>query len=62
MFLQIYADVLEQQAMKNNIRGENLQPELVDSFREDQLGQLFELHNEATTKTVGSDKTGSDEH
>lgn len=48
--------------MKNNIRGENLQPELVDSFREDQLGQLFELHNEATTKTVGSDKTGNDEH
>ena len=58
LFLQMYADMLERQQEEGKDFGGQLSEEQLTSVNEEQLHQLFALHQEITTPSNNSSSTG----
>lgn len=57
---QIYADLLERQQQQGNDFGSNISEEYLQNIDEDQLYQLYALHQEITNVSEGSDVNKKD--
>ena len=57
LFVQMYADVLERQQEEGKGFGSQLSEEQLTSVNEEQLHQLYALHQEITTPSGNSDST-----
>jgi len=57
LFLQMYADLLERQQEEGKGFGGQLSEEQLTTVNEEQLRQLYALHQEITTPSDNSDST-----
>ena len=57
LFLQMYADLLERQQEEGKAFGGQLSEEQLTSVNEEQLRQLYALHQEITTPSDNSHST-----
>ena len=57
---QIYADLLERQQQQGNNFGSNISEDYLQNINEDQLFQLYALHQEITNVSEGSDANEKD--